>query len=282
MQTLSIAAMVLLLSSQFAGASCGKPIGSTAWTDGTVVGFKTRIFNVDADGAPNSYRVDGKGLSFTCDGVVAVVGGVRHTPDNDPKHWQALCNEAWANAQKTQDYRALAIFGFLTENGAPAVQKAGDPLPGEAFITTTRLTLPGESARTQRAYVDAAQIPYVVLPSKFASAQAISATDGVVAAVYRPSNKALAFAVFADTGGKLDEGSIRLHQDLGSNPIVSMGGVARAKRRLEGEDVLIAVFPQVKAQPRQDADAWRNSINSLGADAFRLWGGVARLTQCSK
>jgi hypothetical protein len=34
---------------------------------------------VDADGAPDSYRVDGKGLSFTCDGVFAVVNGVVHS-----------------------------------------------------------------------------------------------------------------------------------------------------------------------------------------------------------
>src|SRR4051812_27657769 len=50
---------------------------------------------VDADGAPDSYRVDGKGLSFTCDGVFALVNGVVHTQKNDPQHWQALCTQHW-------------------------------------------------------------------------------------------------------------------------------------------------------------------------------------------
>ena len=40
---------------------------------GNGVVFKTRGLAVDADGAPNSYRVDGKGLSYTCDGVVGIV-----------------------------------------------------------------------------------------------------------------------------------------------------------------------------------------------------------------
>lgn len=42
---------------------------------GTGVLFKTRGLAVDADGAPNSYRVDGKGLSNTCDGVAGMLTG---------------------------------------------------------------------------------------------------------------------------------------------------------------------------------------------------------------
>ena len=59
-----------------AGQTCGNPPGfNKVWTEGKAVLFKSSKLNVDADGAPNSYLVDGKGLSYTCDGVVAVENG---------------------------------------------------------------------------------------------------------------------------------------------------------------------------------------------------------------
>src|SRR5438477_8009499 len=62
---------------------------------GNGVLFKTRGLAVDADGAPNSYRADGKGLSYTCDGVVGIVNGNRVTKKTDPRNWNRICNEKW-------------------------------------------------------------------------------------------------------------------------------------------------------------------------------------------
>lgn len=88
------------------------------------VSFVSSQLAVDADGAPNSYRVDGNGLSYTCDGVTAVGS----TPDSDPKHWQQKCRDGWKLALQTGDYTKLRIFGFLTgAKNVPVKQDAGDP-----------------------------------------------------------------------------------------------------------------------------------------------------------
>jgi hypothetical protein len=77
---------------------------------GNGVLFKTRGLAVDADGAPNSYRVDGKGLSYTCDGVVGIVNGDPVTKKTDPQNWNRICNEKWAQAQQTGDYSSVRRF----------------------------------------------------------------------------------------------------------------------------------------------------------------------------
>ncbi len=121
-----------------ASSECGRqPIPGTfdgihVWRAGNAVGFSTSKLNVDADGAPNSYRVDGKGLSFTCDGVSAMEDGRPITPSSDPQHWQQKCQQAWAHALKTGDYSELRIFGVLKDKHEhPVIQTTGDPLPNE-------------------------------------------------------------------------------------------------------------------------------------------------------
>jgi hypothetical protein len=115
---------------------------------------------------PDSYLVDAKGLSDTCDGAAAIVNGQRVTRKTDPEHWFILCRKAWIEAQSSGDFSQVAIFGFLKDKqNRPAVQSAGDPLPGKAYITTTTLTVPEMRTGTQRHWADATKIPYVVLPT---------------------------------------------------------------------------------------------------------------------
>src|SRR5205085_7133768 len=109
--SLALAIAMLAVAATMASAqNCPKVNAATTfngvrpWTLGNAVGFVTAKLNVDADGAPNSYRVDGNGLSFTCDGVVGIVNGRKVTPDSDPRHWQAICQQKWAAAQQTQDF----------------------------------------------------------------------------------------------------------------------------------------------------------------------------------
>jgi glycosyl hydrolase group 75 (putative chitosanase) len=251
--------------------------GVRPWTLNNAVGFATSKLNVDADGAPNSYRVDGNGLSFTCDGVVGIVNGHRVTPDSDPEHWQAICRQKWAQAQQTQDFSSVAIFGFLTENGKPVVQKEGDPLPGAAFISTTSMSIPNTPNNTQRHWVDANEIPYIVLSGSFS--QNFHVGHGDLAIVYRPSTQKMAFAVFAD-GGKLGEASVRLHKDLGANPISVSNGIERAKRRIE-DRVLTIVFPGKTTHGTTDANAWRAEIEQMGQQALQEFGGIARVKKCA-
>src|SRR3974390_1112690 len=86
------------------------------WRADPAIGFISAGLAVDADGAPNSYLVDGKGLSDTCDGAVALVNGKRVNNKTDPKHWYPICQQAWKDAQATGDFSKLAIFGFLVDN----------------------------------------------------------------------------------------------------------------------------------------------------------------------
>jgi Fungal chitosanase of glycosyl hydrolase group 75 len=265
---------------QCGGHSLSRIATTAPWTADGAVGFTTRIFNIDADGAPNSYRVDGGGLSYTCDGVLAIRNGKRVTPSSDPKHWESLCNQAWASATATGNYSGVAIFGFEKDaHGHPVVQQPGDPLPGDGYLSTTSVTVPDGPNGTQRHYVDAAAIPYLVLPQRFAAIHGVKGGD--VAAVYYRRTDKVAYAIFADTGGQLDEGSVRLHQDLGSNPLVMGGGAMRAKRRIE-DGVTVVVFPGHNTIPRVDAERWRQQINAEGAAALQAWGGETRLKSCAE
>lgn len=247
------------------------------WNVDGVFVYTTDVLNVDADGAPNAYRLDGKGLSFTCDGMVAIESGRRITPGDYPNTWEGKCIRAWTAARANGDYSTLDIFGLLKdEHGTPVVQSDSDPFPGEAFVSTTSMQLRDQPADTQRRYVDATAIPYIVLPTTFAGANL-----GSVAAVYRPKTGGVSFAVFADTGGELDEASIKLHLEIGGNPIVKINGVNRAKQTID-DRVIVAVFPNSLSPANSDADVWRASIVQVGQDALAGWGGEQRLKTCAQ
>lgn len=249
------------------------------WRVDPAVLFLSSGLAVDADGAPNSYLANGKGLSYTCDGALAIVDGKRVTPKTDPAHWNAICNRAWTDAQASGDYSHLAIFGFLSDKNGPMLQKEGDPLPGTAYITTTTLTISQAPAGTQRHWVDATRIPYIVLTPAFTKANHVKPGD--LAVVYRPKTSSIAYAVFADSGPDLGEASVKLHQDLGSNPIVVQQGVSRAKRGL-ADSVLTLVFPGKNIPAQLDSDAWSAAIKQQGENALKAWGGASRLQACAE
>jgi hypothetical protein len=256
-----------------------QPAGSFGGVDTSRVDnaifFKTDGLAVDADGAPNSYLLDGNGLSYTCDGVEAVVDGKPVPTKKDPHN--RLCRDAWETAQKTSNYSQVRIFGFLTgPKNVPIVQGVHDPLPGKAYVTTTTMPIAGSAPTEQRHWVDANQIPYVVLPSSFVKAFKVSPGD--VAVIYNPAAKAVAFVAYADGGG-LGEASVKAHIDLGSHPIVSKDGVDRASSGIEGE-VLTLVFPGMHTHGSVDAKQWVSEIQTIGKEAFDKWGSVERLKEC--
>ncbi len=233
---------------------------------------------VDADGAPDSYRVDGQGLSYTCDGVFAVIGGVAHTQKNDKPHWQALCQQHWTAARASGDYSQVKIVGFLEDaHGRPVVQGPGDPLPGEAFVTTTSLTIPGTPDGVQRHYVNANEIPYVVLSSAFATSHHLKLGDLV--AVYRPKTNRVAYGVYGDCCS-LGEGSVRLHQDLGNDPIVVKPDGARRVKQGVGDRVVFVALTGAHTTPILDAQAWRTEIKTKGDAVFAALGGLDAIKTC--
>lgn len=229
-------------------------------------------------GRLDSYRVDGKGLSYTCDGVVAKDdNGRRVTPKSDPKHWQQRCQDAWSKAVATDDYSKVAIFGFLTDvnTGKPLVQKAGDPIPGADYLTSTSVEIPGVRGMEQRRWIDAAQIPYVVLPPNFVRKFAV---NGALALVYRPKTDTIAFAVYGD-GGDFGEGSVKLHNLLGNDPIVIRGGVRRAKQSID-DAVVTLVLPINDTKVESDIRSWTERIESEGKKAVDDLGGQDAVRSC--
>jgi hypothetical protein len=261
--------------------SCEKPVGvknGKAWKAGNAIVFRTQGLAVDADGAPNSYLVDGNGLSYICDGVVSIVDGKRVTPKSNPENWQILCGNAWADALSSGDYSHVAIFGFLTDKqNHPLVQQGDDPFPGKAYISVTTMTVPGAPEGSQRHWVDATKIPYIVLTPSLARANGIKTGD--VAVVYRPKTGAFAFGVYADQGA-LGEASVKLHRNIGNEPI-SKALVRRASIGIE-DPIVTLVFPGINVPGRLDAVAWSEAITTVGKDALEKWGWLARLQACGK
>lgn len=76
---------------------------------------------------------------------------------------------------KALDYLANAggpgnWYGIVTdEKGRPVLQKKGDPCPG-AYISPTAYMRPGMKRTDPRAYLDAAAVPYIVIPSHWRKA----------------------------------------------------------------------------------------------------------------
>ena len=265
-----------------APSDCEKPVGTASqqpWKADNAVVFITKGLAVDADGAPDSYLVDGNGLSYTCDGVAAIVDGKRVTRKTDPDHWNELCRQAWAHAVSSDDYANVAIFGMLTgKENRPLVQQTGDPLPGKGYISTTTMTIPDTPDKTQRHWVDATKVPYIVLTSSFIKANRVKTGD--VAVVYRAKTGTIAFAVYADIGGDLGEASVKLHRALGNKPVTKPPSVPRAKVGI-GDSLVTLVFPGINVPGRPDAVSWNEAITKAGKDALEKWGGVDRLRTCA-
>jgi len=150
-------------------------------------------------------------------------------------------------------------------------------LPGAAYITTTSLTVSGAKG-LQDKYVNASEIPYIVMSG--ADGKKYGVKWGDVVAVYRPKTGKLAYAVAGDCCG-LGEASVRLHQDIGNDPlVVEAGGAKRAKRGI-GDAVYFVMFRGVHSTPTQDSAAWRKEIDTLGANALAAAGGMAFVKKCA-
>ncbi|GAC1339484.1 MAG: hypothetical protein NVSMB18_07790 [Acetobacteraceae bacterium] len=279
-----LAAVVTVAPSlAWAAAGCNKvapprPVSLPMWLSGAAVGFDAPGLSITANGAPNAYRPDGRGLSDLCEGSFAMVNNQPKTSLTDPQHWLQECRAAWVKAAESHDYSEIGLTSMVGDfKGGPKLQGEKDPLPGQAYLSTTIMQIPSARTGTQRSYVDATEIPYVTLPSAAPGLFGISLGD--VAAVYRPRTGAVAFGVYADCC-LLGKASVRLHRDLGNDPIVERGEVQRADRPI-ADKVVVVVFPGHGAPASADAEAWRAEIRRVGEAALNAWGGLARLKTCA-
>lgn len=194
-------------------------------------------FAVDADGAFKAYHPNNSlGLD-----------SIEHA--GRPGNWWALATDTGK------------------PSGHPVLQGKNDPAPGY-YVSMTSLfdaNIPNEY--DPRRFVDAAAIPYVVLPPKgFEHAQL-----GDFATVINRRNGKSSGAIVADEsapGLPMGEGSIALANalDIDSNP--RTGGIEHG--------VVYVVYPGSRnGRPRKVEE-----IVSIAKQEFERWGGMTKLKSC--
>lgn len=139
--------------------------------------FFSAGMTIDADGAPNAYSPDDKGLD-----ELANAGS--------PGHWDGVIQDA---------------------NGDPIVQGPDDPFPG-FYVSCTSLVDRTKKGSDPARYVDASKIPYIVLPGSLA--RDAGARLGDFAVVMNVREQKMSYAIFADVG-TFGEGSVALADNLG-------------------------------------------------------------------
>lgn len=202
---------------------------------GGAVLFRTGMY-VDADGAPNAYGPHDKGLDFT------------------------------ANARNGAQFVSLV----LDHNGQPVIQRSGR-YKG-FYVSTTSLRKHSGRPADPGTYVNAAKVPYVVLPPEIMERFDVALGD--LAVVTNRQNGRSSFAIFADVGprGKIGEGSIALARALGLDADPRRGGT-------EKRMIAYLVFPRSGLGPGKVRTS--RDIKVSGARVFRGWGGVKHLRACS-
>jgi hypothetical protein len=131
-------------------------------TAGSKAFFYVSRMEVDADGAPNAYNSKNTGLDD-----LRNAGG--------PGNWYGLVTD---------------------ENGNPVIQAEGDPFPG-FYVSPTSLRDPTITKESDpRRYVDAAKVPYLVLPP--AVAKLAKTWLGDFATVVNLDNGKVSSAIYAD------------------------------------------------------------------------------------
>jgi hypothetical protein len=171
--------------------------------------FKAEM-RIDADGAPNAYHPEEKGLDL-----------IKHA--GRPGDWHGIVTDG---------------------RGQPLIQGPQDPYPGY-YISQTSLFDKTKKPTDPRCYVDARVIPYIVLPGDPRLREAYGARLGDFAAVINTTNCQMAFAIFADEGpkGKIGEGSIALAELLQIPSSPRTGGV-------EGDIMYVVFPGSGNGQPR--------------------------------
>jgi hypothetical protein len=192
---------------------------------------------IDADGAFRAYHPNNR---LGLDTVVHA---------GHPGNWWALATETGET------------------NGHPVLQGERDPAPGYYVSITSLYDATNLNERDPHRYVDAAKIPYVVLPPVGLK----QAKLGDFATVVNLTNGKVSAGIVADESAPelpLGEGSIALADALGidSNPRNggSDGGVA------------YVIYPDSgNGKPRALQDIVRNSEHQ-----FQMWGGLDKLHAC--
>jgi hypothetical protein len=176
--------------------------------------------------ADGSYTTPPAGMAIDADGANGQTGGV---PVYAPKGYTPEPLDFLANAGGPGNW-----FGVVTDTGAkdgePVTQDAHGPAPG-AFVSATSYRWPTLARIDPLAYVDAASVPYIVLPAHWRK-EAVGVVLGCKAIVTDiRTGKTLAAAGVLDFGprAKLGEASIACAEFFGVPPSPKHGGTSEAR-----------------------------------------------------
>jgi len=218
--------------------------------------FVTSDKLVDADGAPNAYSPRDLGQGCPHDGVgLDCLDGAGY-PDND---W-------WPDVLARDPDQPDRAY----------VQQDG-PFRGY-YVSMTSLRNPDYAGvNSPASYVDAARIPYLVLPAPFHATEGMGRAGDLGYAFDLETGRSTPF-VIADEGPvePLGEASIAFWQAL-----TSVAPNARDGSGLPADPVAVVVFPGSGAEARL---GWPLRLSTLGEAADRLlagFGGSEALRACA-
>jgi hypothetical protein len=203
-------------------------VGDTAvyaqQSSSTVLTFRSGM-SIDADGAPTAYHPDNMGID-----------DLQHA--GRPGSWHALVTD--------NNHRS----------GQPLIQSDNDPAPGY-YVSTTSLFDRSKALSDPRRYVNALDIPYIVLPTRLHPGVSL----GDLSVVINGRNDRMAFAIYADNGlaNRIGEGSVALARQLGVPDSPRTGGVK--------DDVLYIVF----GGSGKNKPLTRTEIQALGRQVYDQW-----------
>jgi len=154
-----------------------------------------------------------------------------------------------------------------TANGRPVLQGTNDPAPGFYVSMTSLFDASITNEHNPRRFVDAASVPYIVLPPKgFKHAKL-----GDFATVVNLRNGKIGSAIVADESAPelpMGEGSIALARVLGIDPDPRSGGVEKG--------IAYVIYPgSGNGRPRA-----LDEIVSTSQAHFQRWGNLAMLRGC--
>jgi len=197
-----------------------------------------------------------------------------------------ICADGAAKAYHENNAKALDYLGNAgrpgnwwaivtddgTRSGTPVKQGKDDPAPGY-YVSTTAMVDPTHERADPRRYVDATQIPYVVLPGSGIYRKLHPTSQprlGDLAIAYNTENGLLTPAIFAELGptNELGEASIELARRLKINHDAKRGGT---HRRI----IKYMVFAGTGTGRVLTID----EIERQALHHFEKWGGINRLDE---
>jgi hypothetical protein len=221
-----------------------------AWVNTIRLGYAKIYRNPDV---PN-VAIGVGGMAICADGANGQTGG---RPAYGPPETRPL--DYLSNAGHPRDW-----YGVVADaDGNPVVQGKGDPCPG-AYVSTTALADKSRPAHDPRRYVDAAGVPFLVIPVH----PQFGIRLGNLAMVFRPSTGDSSAAIVADIGPgwRFGEGSIRLAKNLKVPSDPKSGGVAHG--------IVYVMFDDASVRWDEGLNFYRQAD-----EAFKKAGGFTMLKE---